>query len=104
MLLTTPAILAKRTKLPPTDIAELLLDLSIAASSTPLASTHTVADLAGARRRPTEGTEAGSEPVPSAEVELEKERRTITLGDEGLDSLLGDGIQLGSVTEVAGQS
>lgn len=52
-----------------------------------------------------EGVEAGLKPVASAEVvELDKERRTITLGDEGLDSLLGDGIQLGSVTEVAGQS
>ena len=30
--------------------------------------------------------------------------KTFTTGDEGIDRLIGGGIELGSVTEVAGQS
>lgn len=95
MLLTPPALLSKRTKLPPTDIAELLLDLSIAVSSTSLAATRTVSQIAEVRL---EESAEGEEEAPV------KQRRTISLGDEGLDVLFGDGVQIGSVTEIAGQS
>lgn len=103
-LLTPPASLAKRTKLPPTDISELLLELSIAASSTPLAATQTVASLVGSRSRARGSAEAREETNGAALEQVRKERRTISLGDEGLDALLGEGVPLGSVTEVAGQS
>ena len=96
MLLTPPAILSKRTKLPPADIAELLLDLSIAVSGTPLAATRTVSEIAGPVQR-----ECAEDTEDEGWV---RQRRTISLGDEGLDALLGDGVHLGSVTEVAGQS
>lgn len=41
---------------------------------------------------------------PNVEPELCREKRSFTLGDAALDMLLGDGIQLGTITELAGQS
>ncbi|GAA6005812.1 uncharacterized protein JCM10292_004646 [Rhodotorula paludigena] len=82
VLLTPPPILARRTKLPPADIAHLLDELARAVCSIEQSRDRTVAELCAGE----EGT------------------RVLTTGDAGLDELLGGGVRVGSLTEIAGQS
>ena len=101
VLLTPPPVLVSKTRLSPKDVSQLLLELSQLLSDTPLARTATVMELAGPRRVIAERTDSST---TEAAVDLLRERRNFTVGDAAIDTLLGDGIQLGSITEIAGQS
>ncbi|BGP35574.1 DNA repair protein rhp57 [Rhodotorula toruloides] len=85
VLLSSPSALTQRTKLPPTEVLHLLSAISHAVCSLPSTVDKSV-----------------------AETVEEDERKGLgavfTTGDEGLDLLLGGGIRVGSLTELAGQS
>lgn len=101
MLLTTPSVLASKTRLAPKEVFQILLQVAQGISDTPLARTATVMQLAGPKDTVTQGPDGTKHGEPS---EVCRERRNFTVGDANLDALLGDGIQLGSITEIAGQS
>lgn len=79
ILLVSPALLVKRTSLTDVEVDELLSIVSWAV-------------VEGSR----------SVPVPVSNVDLES-KAFATTGDEGIDRLLGGGLRVGSVTEIAGQ-
>ncbi|BGP03684.1 putative RAD57 protein [Rhodotorula toruloides ATCC 204091] len=85
VLLSSPSALTQRTKLPPTEVLHLLSAISHAVCSLPSTIDKSV-----------------------AEIVEEEERKGLgavfTTGDEGVDLLLGGGIRVGSLTELAGQS
>ncbi|BGP43673.1 DNA repair protein rhp57 [Rhodotorula kratochvilovae] len=81
VLLTPPAALSRRTKLPPADCAALLLELSAAVCALDPAHDRTVAEIA----------DAG-------------ETGVLTTGDAGIDELLGGGVRVGTLAEIAGHS
>ncbi|GAA6013514.1 hypothetical protein JCM10207_008876 [Rhodosporidiobolus poonsookiae] len=85
VLLTPPATLARRAKLSPAEAARLVHEIAVAACARDGARAETIAELV--RRDEREGR-------PGA----------MTTGDAGLDELLGGGIRVGSMTEVAGHS
>lgn len=85
VLLSSPSALTQRTKLPPAEVLHLLSSISHAVCSLPSTVDKSV-----------------------AEIVEEEERKGLgavfTTGDEGVDLLLGGGIRVGSLTELAGQS
>ncbi|GAA5915842.1 hypothetical protein JCM6882_006817 [Rhodosporidiobolus microsporus] len=83
VLLSPPAVVARRAKLSLVEASQIVAEVAVAASSGDGAKDSTVAALA-------------ARPVPAGS--------TITMGDPALDELLGGGLRTGSVTEVAGQS
>lgn len=110
VLLTPPSALAKRTKLSLADVDELLLELSSAVSAHTRTETQTVAELLDLEP----GTE-GRHEMETVDGELGGVLQAsqggdglindwITTGDEGLDALFGNGVRVGSITEITGQS
>ncbi|KAK4050090.1 DNA repair protein rhp57 [Microbotryomycetes sp. JL201] len=97
VLLTPPAVLAKKTKLPLWEMSQLLSDVSLATMSMPLSKCWTISEhpscTASLVRSPSSGRMPDEPP-----------QRWITSGDDGVDALLGNGIPLGTLTEIAGQS
>ncbi|BGP27833.1 DNA-repair protein XRCC3 [Rhodotorula toruloides] len=85
VLLSSPTALTQRSKLPPTEVLHLLSELSHVVCSLPSTVDKSVAEIV-------------------EEDEKSGLRAAFTTGDEGLDSLLGGGIRVGSLTELAGQS
>ncbi|KAM0788218.1 hypothetical protein ACM66B_001375 [Microbotryomycetes sp. NB124-2] len=98
VLLTPPPVLAKKTKLPPGEVSQLLLDLSTATMSLPLSKCWTVSEHPSCIASPAPPSSAAPTTMD------ERPQRWITSGDNGVDALLGNGIPLGTLTEIAGQS
>ncbi|KAL8290205.1 hypothetical protein RQP46_003144 [Phenoliferia psychrophenolica] len=88
VLLTTPAVLAKKTNLSPQDVTALILELSLAADE----PARSVADCLALTADRDDDLDAPRTPC------------TITTGDEGIDRLLGGGVRVGSITEFVGES
>lgn len=67
----------------------------------PQNDTRTVAEILELKEL---GEEEGEEAVTAVDADEGRFVKRFTTGDPGLDRLLGGGIELGNVTEVAGQS
>ncbi|KAK4058308.1 DNA repair protein rhp57 [Microbotryomycetes sp. JL221] len=98
VLLTSPQELVKKTRLAPNDVTQLLLEVAAAATDQPNSRAWTVSSHPSCSANHQDSNYGASEAhAPTA-------RHSITLGDDGIDLLLGEGIQLGTLTEIAGQS
>lgn len=93
-----------RTRLSSKDVLQILLEVAQAVSDTPLAKTSTVMQLAGPKYTFDPVQDVAETGAAGARLELWRERRNFTVGDAAIDTLLGDGIQLGCITEISGQS
>ncbi|GAA5982724.1 hypothetical protein JCM11641_007768 [Rhodosporidiobolus odoratus] len=85
VLLTPPAALSRRAKLSPTEISQVLHDLSVAVCSRDAARDRSISEVVQNNSEQGKGY-------------------AMTTGDAGLDDLLGGGLRTGSLTEVAGHS
>lgn len=85
VLLSSPSVLVQRSKLSPTEVLALLSEISHAVCSLPSTVDKSVAEIVEADDKSGLGA-------------------VCSTGDEGLDLLLGGGIRVGSLTELAGQS
>ncbi|GAA6038831.1 hypothetical protein JCM8097_002917 [Rhodosporidiobolus ruineniae] len=85
VLLCPPAQLARRAKLSPLEASQVVHDLSVAVCARENARDRTISELVERDEQAGRAT-------------------TMTTGDAGLDELLGGGLRVGSVTEVAGHS
>lgn len=103
--------LTNKTRLPASEVPTLIKELSKALCAHPRYDTRTVAEVLELADPPPDPVERdGDDDEEGEDEEGEREGegayrpRRITMGDEGLDLLLGGGIALGEVTEIAGQS
>jgi predicted ATP-dependent serine protease len=85
VLLTPPAVLARRAKLSLAETSQVVHELSLAVCAREGAQDKTLAEIVEQDAR--EGHVAA-----------------MTTGDTGLDELLGGGLRAGTVTEIAGHS
>lgn len=92
VLLTSPSVLAKKLKLSLLETNQLLLNLSLAVEQPASTVSQTVAEILQLK-----------EEEDGEEREKVIKTNSFTLGDDGLDSLLG-GIRTGMITEIAGES
>ena len=97
----SPAQLAARTRLPQPECHQLLHQVAVGLCALPQNDARTVAEILELEQL--EGEE-GEKEVSALDVDEARFVRRFTTGDPGLDRLLGGGIELGNVTEVAGQS
>ncbi|KAI5480536.1 hypothetical protein MNV49_000232 [Pseudohyphozyma bogoriensis] len=103
VLLATPQLIAKRTRLPPADIPVLVAELAKAVEKPSKTHSRTVADILGLKEPTDEAASTLASQDEFAELG-DNEVDWFTTSDEGLDVLLGNGVRLGSITEIAGQS
>lgn len=102
VLVSTPHLISKRSKLSYSDVQEILLELSFSLRKHKVQIVADILSLNDREKGEVEG--ASEEEILAAEVAYKKGHNWISSGDEGLDALLGNGVKIGGITEIAGQS
>lgn len=100
----SPAQLASRTRLAQPECVQIVQDVGARLCALPQNDTRTIAEILELDEPPDGDDQWWDEDVTTDESESKQFIKRFTTGDQVLDRLIGGGIELGSVTEVAGQS